>query len=518
MIDTTPLMRLYARWRLHQIDGVDPATAQERQLLRLVDHAKDTAFGRAHGFAEIRSVADFQRRVPLRAYEDFWEGWWKDRLTDLAGQTWPDPIPYLAVTSGTSSGTTKYIPVSRQMVASNRKAGIDLLCRHVIQRPRSRIFGGKNFMLGGAVDLKTMEGPDGKTVKYGDLTGIALNEVPRPLRRLTFPPAELARESDWEKKIATVGRASLERDIRTLAGTASWLLIFFEKLNAMRPGDPRLVRFYPNLELLIHGGVNFAPYRERFEAWMEGSHAERREVYPASEGFIAFSDADPDDGLRLTQDLGLFFEFVPFEELEAETPTRHWVRDLEVGREYAVIVSNCAGMWAYVLGDLVRFVSKDPPRLVVTGRTSDYLSAFGEHLTGEEVRLSVERAAEAIGESVAEYSVGPLFPSVEDERGGHVFAVELEGVERLTPEAQTAFAEALDRALCETNDDYRDHRAGDIQIRPPCVRFVPPGTFADWMRSRGKLGGQNKVPRVVTNPEILQSLQDFTKERAIGGQ
>jgi hypothetical protein len=249
---------------------------------------------------------------------------------------------------------------------------------------------------------------------------------------------------------------------------------------------------------------------------MEGSHAERREVYPASEGFVAMTDAGPDDGLRVNLDLGLFFEFVPAEDLDTDSPRRHWVGDVETGRDYAIAVSSCAGVWAYLIGDLVRFVSLDPPRLVVAGRTSEDLSAFGEHLTGEELREGLQAAAGALGETIGEYSVGVLYPEAEDERGGHLFFVELAGRDAIPEDARARFAKALDGALAETNDDYRDHRKGDLGIRPPTVRFVPDGSFAAWMRERGKLGGQNKVPRVIHKADLFAHLRDFMAERTTG--
>ena len=312
MLDATPLLRLYARYRLPRLAALDPARAQQRQLMRLAARAKDTRFGRDHGFAQIRSVADYQSAVPLRRYEDFWAAYWGGSFPILENVSWPGRIPYFALTSGTSAGKTKYIPVSHEMVKSNARAVQDLLAHHIANRPRSRILGGKNFMLGGSTDLT----PCAPGVAMGDLSGIAANEVPRFARGRFFPPRDLALISDWEEKVQRLASRSLEEDIRTIGGTPSWLLVLFERLQALRPGtDGRLAECYPNLELLVHGGVNFAPYRARFEALLEGSHAETREVYPASEGFIALADRGPGEGLRLLLDNGLFFEFVPAEEL-----------------------------------------------------------------------------------------------------------------------------------------------------------------------------------------------------------
>ncbi len=510
MFDLTLALRAYAAFRAAQLQRQSPQRTQQRTLSRLLRKGRGTRFGRDHGFDRIASLEAFQRQVPIRRYEDFWQSYWRAPFPNLAGVTWPDHVPYFAVTSGTSTGKTKYIPVSRQMCRSNRRAGFDVMVHHLRNRPKSRVLGGKSFMLGGTVDL-TAEGP---AAESGDLTGIALKEAPDWTRHYTFAPASAAGETDWERKIEAAGRASLGEDIRTIAGTVSWLLLFFERLAAMAPGPKRLARLYPNLELIVHGGVSFRPYRERFESWLEGGHAELREVYPASEGFVATADRGSDEGLRMYLDGGIFYEFIPVEELDAEAPTRHWIGNVETGRDYALVMTTCAGLWAYLLGDTVRFVERDPPRLLVTGRVSYFLSAFGEHLTGEEIRDAVMAAAAALGEALSEFSVGAVHGDGEA-RGGHVFIVEFAAPRALTRARLERFAAVIDRDLAATNDDYATHRAAGFGMKAPEVRIVAPGTFAAWMKRRGKLGGQNKVPRVINDPELFTDLQDFTATRTV---
>lgn len=501
MLDATPLLRLYARFRLPRLAALDPAKAQQRQLRSLVARAKGTLFGQDHSFAQICSVADYRSAVPLRRYEDFWTAYWGGSFPILEDVSWPGRIPYFALTSGTSAGKTKYIPVSHEMVKSNARAVQDLLAHHIANRPGSRILGGKNFMLGGCTDLT----PCAPGVAMGDLSGIAANEVPWFARSRYFPPRDLALISDWEEKVQRLASRSLEEDIRTIGGTPSWLLVLFERLQALRPGTGgRLAEYYPNLELLVHGGVNFVPYRARFEALLEGSHAEMREVYPASEGFIALADRGPGEGLRLLLDNGLFFEFVPAEELGSPNPTRHWIATVQPGINYAIVVTSCAGLWSCIIGDTVRFVSLDPPRILVTGRTSYSLSAFGEHLIGEEIEDAVAAAAAAIGAAVTDFSVSPIYPAQPGEIGHHLYAVEFAGA--VTPAQCANFAACIDERLCAANADYRDHRAGDFAMGRPRVQPLPPGTFANWMKSRGKLGGQNKVPRIVLDAALFESL------------
>ncbi len=503
MIDATPLLRAYARRRCAQLAAEDAVARQEEQLRRLTQHAAETPFGRAHDFGHIRTVADFQARVPLRRYEGFWRDWWQRPFPRLANVTWPSPIPFFAMSSGTTSGASKYVPVSPAMLRANRRAALDVLVHHVTHRPRSRILGGKTFLIGGSSDLK-QEAPG---IFSGDLSGVVAKRTPLWARPLTFPPPAVALMRDWDAKVAACIQHAGAVDIRCITGTPSWLLVLFDRHAAAR-GAPHTARaLYPNLELIVHGAVNFAPYRNRFETFLADSDAELREVYPASEGFIAIADEGSTDGLRLLADNGLFFEFVPVEELAAPSPRRFWLADVEVGINYAILLTSCAGLWAYLLGDTVRFVSRRPPRLVVTGRTSYMMSAFGEHLIGEELEDAIATAARAVAVDVSDFAVGAVFPERPGELGGHLFIVEF----AVAPDGVriAAFADALDSRLALLNDDYRAHRAEGFGLAAPQVHLVPPGFFAAWMSSRGRLGGQNKVPRVINDRQLWADLRAF---------
>ena len=507
MIDLTPLLRRYARFRIQQLQRADPVQEQRRTLERLLTRAAGTRFGRDHHFARLKDMAAFQRAVPIRKYEDFWRTYWQPAFPRLEDVSWPGLIPFIALSSGTTSGVTKYLPVSDEMVRSNRDAAREILVHHLNNRPQSRIFGGRTFMLGGSTALDT----EADGVLSGDLSAIGVRTMPFWARPFSFPPRELALLSDWETKLKRLAPASLEVDVRAISGIPSWLLLFFDQLFALHPDRPhRLAAFYPNLELLVHGGITFAPYQRTFEALLEGSHAELREVYPASEGFFAVADRAQGEGLRLLTDRGVFYEFVPVDELGAAEPTRHTVADLEPGTNYAIVVSTCAGLFAYMVGDTVRFLERDPPRLVVTGRTSYTLSAFGEHLTGEEVEAAVTEAAEAVGLSLADFAVGPVFPAGQGERGRHLFIVESRAG-MLDAKQLEALAGALDRALSATNADYQAHRAEGFGLDPPEVVAMPPGGFEAWMRARGQLGGQHKVPRIVNDPELFDDLRGFVR-------
>lgn len=508
MLNLTPCLRAYGWWRNRTLRSLVPADIQERTLLQLLQKASHTRFGKDHSFSAIRSVSDFQKAVPLRKYEDFWKEYWEPAFPVWQDCTWPGLIPYLPVSSGTSSGTTKYLPYTNEMAASNAKAGLDVLVHHVTNKPASQVLGGMNFMLGGSTELK-QEAPG---VMSGDLSGISVRELPWWIKPRYFPDEKLALLKDWEEKIHRLAEECLKRDIRTISGVPSWMLIFIDKLAELKPDVPRkLTSYFPNLDLIIHGGVNFTPYLNQFLELMEGSHAELREVYPASEGFIAVGDRGYGEGLRLMLDNDIFFEFVPVEELESETPTRHWVKDVEKDVNYAVVMTTCAGIWSYVIGDTVRFVDLDPPRLLITGRTSYSLSAFGEHLIAEEVEDAIHTALTAEGLEVSDYSVGAVYPENQGELGGHLYILEMTNAK---PDAGTVerLSTYIDKRLCERNEDYEAHRAEGYGLKAPQVRIVPEGFFAAWMKSRGKLGGQNKVPRLISKPELFDHLLGFLAE------
>jgi hypothetical protein len=473
----------YARRRTRQLEHCRPADLQEAQLRGLVRQARETRFGRDHEFGEIRTVLDFQKAVPLRTYEDLWAQYLRDQYPIFDNLTWPGRIPELALTSGTTQGATKYIPVSREMSASNLRASKTMLAYYLRSRPDSRLFHGRLFFLGGSTDL-ARPAPD---VAEGDLSAIAAIHVNPLLRPYTFPPLELALESNWERKLQRLAEASLQAPITLVGGVPSWLLKLFETLLAMS-GKSTIAEVWPQLELVVHGGVKFDPYRDTYRGVLGSDRIRLQETYPCSEGFIAFGD--PATGLlRLVYDHGLFFEFVPVDELDRPEPARYWLGNVATGVNYAIVVSTCAGMWAHVIGDTVRFESLDPPLLTFTGRTKYTLSAFGEHLISEEVESAMATAAAATGATVREWHVGPVFTA---SLGHHQYIVEFGN----PPRDQGAFRRSLDNALASRNADYQAHRAPGVGLPMPALVVARPGGFEAWMRSRGKLGGQHKVPRM----------------------
>lgn len=488
------LLAQVSRSRTAALARQDAAATQSRLLLDLVARARETAFGRAHGFAAIRTVADFQARVPLRDYDAMWRGFWEAAFPRVLGVSWPEPIRFFALSSGTTTGVTKYLPVSEAMIRANQQAALDILVFHHAQRPQTRLMDGRIFMLGGSVTLRELA----PGIRAGDLSGIAQATAPWWIQGHRFPTGRLAAISDWEEKIATLGPASRAADIRAVSGLPSWLLRFLE-----RQGVARLAELWPGLELVIHGGVGFVPYRARFQALLEGSRAETREVFPASEGFFAIADRGDGEGLRLLVDRGVFFELVPVEELGAVAPRRLTVEQAETGVDYALAVTTCAGLWAYLVGDVVRFVTTRPPRVIVAGRTAWSLSAFGEHLVQAEIEAALAEAGAAHGVTVSDYCVAAIVPQRAGEPGRHRWLVELAG----PPPDPAALAAGLDRSLARRNADYAKHRTFSGGIAAPEVVILPRGGFERWMAARGKLGGQHKVPRVLADPAQLEAIR-----------
>lgn len=509
MFDCTPFLRAYSKFRLAQLAAQNPAATQEAQLMQLLQRAQNTKIGRDYEFAGISSVAEFQARVPLRRYEDFWEHYWQASFPRLDNLTWPGLIGYFCWTSGTTSGKRKFIPYTNEMARAYNKAGTDLLVQHLKNRPSSRLFGGKSFMLGGTTTAKE-ESPG---VFVGEVSGFSAMHMPWWAKPFFFPPRELTDIADWMDRTDRIAAAARGTDVRLIGGMPSWLLIFLERFKGEFPdSEGLLTKLFPNLELLVHGGVRFDAYLKQYQHLMAGGHAELREIYPASEAFMAVADRGYGEGMRLALDAGVFYEFVPVEELESPGPTRHWIKNVELGVNYAIVLTTCAGVWSYILGDTVKFVDRNPGRILITGRTAYAMSAFGEHLILEEVDSGISAAADRVGVSVSDYAMGVTVTGRAGDLGRHVYVVECTTAVTDDPVVRD-FRDKLDAVLLGLNDDYADHRGGGCGLNPPEVIFIAPGSFKDWMALRGKLGDQHKVPRIITDKELFGGLVSFCEQK-----
>ena len=482
---------LEAAWR-------DPVALQERALVRLVDRARDTEFGLTHGFDGVRGIAQYQERVPVREYLDF-HRMWEQARAGARDLTWPGRVRHWARTSGTTAGD-KLIPVTREALATHRRAGWDTLLVAVERAGADALLGGPMLFLGGTTATTPL--PDGSAV--GDLSGLAARRLPPVIRGRYAPGPGVAAIPAWEPRLVAAATAAARQDLRLLAGMPSWMLVFFERVAEVRAAAGRPVRTllecWPNLKVFVHGGVSFAPYAGVFDEWL-GRRLDRIEVYPASEAFVAI-ETERGSGLTLALDHGLFYEFIPFEDLGAARPRRHTVGDVELGRAYAVAVTTPAGLWSYLLGDTVRFVARDPLRLAITGRVRHCVDAFGENVIVEEVERALVGACRRTEAEVVEFTVAPRYPSPWRAQGGHDWLVEF----RVPPVEPEIFARVLDETLCALNAAYRTKRWRGVGMAGPRLIALPHGTVHEWMRATGKLGDQHKLPRAGTTREVADAL------------
>ncbi len=496
-------------------NGSSDHAAQHKQLKTLLAAQQDTAFGRENGLEKNLPYEKFRERVPLRAYEGYIP--WIERMkTGEANVLWPGRCNFYAVSSGTTAGRTKYLPITDAMLEHFRKAGLDSLLYYTARVGHTGVFHGKHLFLGGATSLTPMApSPDGHQSYAGDLSGITALNLPDWIEKHIYEPgSDIAQMTDWPAKIAAIVQRTLRRDITLLAGIPSWILILAEELlKAGAKGKHRPVNLqalWPNFECLIHGGVPIAPFADELRA-VCGPTVNFHEVYPASEGFIAAQDADSALGLRLMCDAGIHYEFLPMDDYHEDRLGLLGARAVPLagvkpGVDYALVMSTPAGLCRYIIGDIVRFVSTDVPRLVYAGRTKLQLSAFGEHVIEKELTDALTIVCQRHKWKVVNFHVAPVFVNAiaGARRGHHEWWVELKPLSVETPTGPVLAAE-LDAELQRLNDDYEAKRKGG-GLTEPVVRLVMPGVFEHWMRETGKWGGQNKMPRCRGDRDIADQI------------
>lgn len=468
---------------------------QHQTFLGLIQKAADTSFGRDHHFAEIRTYEDFKERVPVRDYEELRS--YIERITHGEENVlWPGKPAYLAKTSGTTSGV-KYIPISKESMPEHIKAARNALLNYIYETGKADFVDGKLIFLQGSPILSKKAGID-----TGRLSGIVAHHVPGYLQKNRLPSYETNCIEDWEQKVDAIVEETLHQDMRLISGIPPWCQMYFDRLSA-RTGGKKIKDIFPNFKLFVYGGVNYEPYRARIEESI-GFAIDSIETYPASEGFIAYQNSQKDKSLLLLVDSGIFYEFIPVDEFFDKNPTRISLKDVELNKNYVLIMNTNAGLWGYNIGDTVKFVSKDPYNIVVTGRIKHYISAFGEHVIGEEVEQALLGAAREEGLDIVEFTVAPQVTPANGELPYHEWFVEF-GSE---PKDLHAFALKVDKALQQKNIYYFDLIEGNI-LQPLIIRKLKKDAFIDYMRSQGKLGGQNKVPRLSNDRKIANELKNY---------
>jgi hypothetical protein len=469
---------------------------QENILKTLLKAGSKTAFGREHHLETVKTYEEFKAAVPVRDYEQF------KPYIELIKQgkhniLWPGQPVYFAKTSGTTSGI-KYIPISKDSISNHINTARNALLSYMAETGNSGFANGKMIFLSGTPELERIA-----NIPTGRLSGIVNHHIPQYLRTNQLPSYETNCIDEWETKLDRIVDETIHQNMTLISGIPPWVQMYFDRLN-MASGK-RIKDLFPNFSVLVHGGVNFEPYKDRLMDSI-GKPIDTIETYPASEGFFAFQDSRKEEGLLLNTNSGIFFEFIPADEIFNEKPTRISLKDVQIGTNYALIINNNAGLWGYNIGDTIRFLSRDPFRIVVTGRIKHFISAFGEHVIGEEVEYSLMKAAKEEGVQINEFTVAPFIKGQGqgDGKSFHEWFVEFEN----RPADMHAFANKVDTNLRAKNIYYDDLISGNI-LQPLQIHPVKKNGFIDYMKSIGKLGGQNKVPRLSNDRSFAEPLEKY---------
>jgi hypothetical protein len=465
---------------------------------QLITSARDTIFGKQHNFNKITTHADFVKNIPIRDYESL-KPFIEQVKNGVADVLWPGKPLYFAKTSGTTSGV-KYIPITKNSMPNHINSARNALLLYIHETKKTAFTEGKMIFLQGSPELSNMHG-----VKVGRLSGLVYHHVPGYLLKNRLPSYHTNCIEDWEQKVEAICHETLHENMTLISGIPPWVLMYFEKLTQMS-GVQTVDEVFKNFSLFVYGGVNYEPYRAKIESSI-GRKIDSIETYPASEGFIAYQDKQNEPGLLLNVDAGLFFEFIPAQEIFDKHPTRLTLADVQIGVNYALIISSNAGLWAYNIGDTVKFVSKNPHRIIVTGRIKHFISAFGEHVIGEEVEYALLQAAAEEKCSMIEFTVAPQVNPAGGELPFHEWFVEFEK----PPDDLKKFSAAIDRHLQAKNIYYKDLIIGKL-LQPLKITPIKTNGFREYMKSKGKLGGQNKVPRLSNDRSIADGLLPWIQQ------
>ncbi|SFR36487.1 GH3 auxin-responsive promoter [Robiginitalea myxolifaciens] len=476
------------RWIQH------PIQAQRKLFQHIIRQGASTQFGRDHQFDTIRNPEDFARQVPVRDYEDL-KPYVNQILEGQANVLWPGRPLYLAKTSGTTSGA-KYIPITDVSIKAQVGASRDAILNYIHRTGRSSFVDGKMIFLQGSPELQEKNG-----MKIGRLSGISAHYVPGYLQRNRLPSWETNCMEDWEAKVDKIVAETLPENMTVIAGIPSWVQMYFEKIQDQT--GKAVGEVFPNLELFIYGGVNFEPYRARFESLL-GRKVASIELFPASEGFFAYQDQDQEPGMLLLTDAGIFYEFIEADKFYDENPRRLTLEQVQMGVNYAMIISTDAGLWAYNLGDTIAFTSLKPYRVIVTGRIKHFISAFGEHVIAKEVETALQEGLKAVAADVNEFTVAPVISPKDGELPFHEWLIEFESV----PQKLEEMARVIDRSMQAQNSYYADLLEGNI-LQPLKITCIAPGGFRNFMKLQGKLGGQHKVQRLSNDRKVAEGLAPY---------
>ena len=497
-MNETNILRPFFKLRQHSIEKytVEAEAIQHKVLQHLLGKAAETEWGLKYGYRTIKDYLGYSQRVPVQTYEEI-KGYVDRMRHGEKNILWPGNVVWYAKSSGTTNDKSKFIPVSKEGLQTVHYAGgRDAVALYLQQNPKSRIFSGRTLILGGS------HAPNYnlKNSLVGDLSAILIENINPLVNLIRVPEKKIALLSDFEEKMEKIARVAMDKNVTNISGVPSWMLAVLKRVMELK-GKDNLAEIWPNLEVFFHGGVAFTPYREQYKQLIRTDKMHYMETYNASEGFFGLQNDPNDPAMMLMIDYGVFYEFLPMDEFDSPNPNIVPLSGVELGKNYAMLISTACGLWRYMIGDTVKFTSKDPYKFIITGRTKHFINAFGEELMVDNAEQGLARACKATGAQVAEYSAAPVFMDA-DAKCRHQWLIEF----AVKPDSLEKFAQILDASLQEINSDYEAKRYKNITLQPLEIISARPGLFHDWLKEKGKLGGQHKVPRLSNSREYLEEM------------
>lgn len=486
--------------RIHEVELFMkyPHEVQKEVLSKLISTAKNTEFGKKHDFESIKTLGDFKAKVPLANYETLFP--YIERL--MKGEQkilWPSEIKWFAKSSGTTAARSKFIPVSQEALDDcHYKGGKDMISIYVNNFPDTKVFTGKTLAIGGSHQINTLD--KNSNSRYGDVSAVIMKNLPFWAQMTRTPSLETALMENWDEKVKKMARETATENVTNITGIPTYAIVLIEEI-LKNTGASNILEVWPNLELFVHGAVAFTPYKELFKKLIPNPAMRYLETYNATEGFFGIQDRPGSDDMLLMLDYGVFYEFIPMEFFNDDEPKAIGLDEVEVGKSYAIVISTNSGLWRYVIGDTVKFTTLAPYRIKISGRTKHFINAFGEEVVIENAEQAVARACEATHATIANFTAGPQYFG-EAQKACHEWVIEFNEA----PNDLGTFEKILDDTLREVNSDYDAKRNKDLALTAPVIHSVPKGTFYSWMKKRGKLGGQNKVPRLANNRDYLDDI------------
>jgi hypothetical protein len=502
------IINSFASWvlkqRIHQIELFlkYPHEVQEELLMNLLRSSENTILGKNYDYASIKSYQTFSERIPISSYEDI-EPLIERTRKGEQNVLWETPIKWFAKSSGTTNAKSKFIPVSNQALEDcHYKGSKDLLCLYLNNNENSELFTGKSLRLGGSKQIYE----DNDTF-FGDLSAILIENMPIWAEFSSTPSSKISLMSEWETKIMAIINETKNENVTSFAGVPSWMLVLMNKV-LEETGKSNLMEVWPNLEVYFHGGVSFDPYREQYQKILPKKDFKYYEIYNASEGFFAIQDLNNSSDLLLMLDYGIFYEFIPMDTFG--TPNQKIIRlsEVELHKNYAIVITTNSGLWRYLIGDTVRFTSLNPYRIRVTGRTKHHINVFGEELMVENTDQAIAKACQVMGAEVVDYTVAPIFMEGK-EKGAHEWMIEF----KENPEDIEQFQKVLDETLQTLNSDYEAKRYNNMTLNPLQLNVARPNLFYDWLKDQDKLGGQHKIPRLSNQRDYLEELKNLSQSK-----